>query len=460
MLPEVGLVDDDLSLVRLTAREAMGYFTKVAFNGGLVRDSARPGSPCSIAACGFAAAAYVAARELGIVGRDEAKRRCLAIVRRVLALPMAETKTAARTAAGYRGWFYHFLKAEGQSAGEREWRSELSTIDTALLLAGLLIAAAAFDEDDADAAELRAGVATIYDRVDFPFMLRQSGRLSHGWRPEAVGRRRVGHGRDGFIGCEWDGYSEGLLLYLLALGSDTFAISPDCYAAWCATYPRDWATVEGVEHLHCPPLFAHQFPHAFVDLRGVQDAFMRERGLDYVENARRATLAQVRYATRNPRGFDGYGPTLWGLSASNGPGIEHAAQLRRDGRRLKFHGYVERGLAPPDGVVDDGTLAPWAAAASLPFLPTEVLASIRAHRDVTLCKPGWSGFLGSYNLTYLDADCPHGWVDEHDLAIEQAPIAMMVANHLCDGIWRHARRSGPIVRGLRRAGFRGGWLDG
>ncbi len=453
-------MEDDDTLIRLTAGEAMGYFTDHAFNGGLIRDSAKRDSPCSIAACGFAAAAYVAAMELNLVSRQEAKRRCAAIVRRILALPMADTRTVAVTAAGYRGWYYHFLKADGRDKGNREWRSELSTIDTALLLAGLLIAAAAFDQDEADAVELRAGVATIYDRVDFGFMLRPGGRLSHGWRPEAVGRQRAGHGRDGFLRCEWDGYSEGLLLYILALGSTTHAVPPESYTAWCATYERDWATVEGVEHLHCPPLFAHQFPHAFLDLRGIVDPFFRDRGFDYMENARRGTLAQIHYATRNPQGFDGYGPTLWGLSASNGPGIEHATQLRRDGRKLRFHGYVERGLSPPGGVVDDGTLAPWAAAASLPFLPIETIAAIRAHRDVTLCKPGWSGFLGSYNQTYIDPDCPHGWVDEHDLAIEQAPITMMAGNHLCDAVWRHARQSIPMARGLRRAGFTGGWLEG
>jgi hypothetical protein len=282
--------------------------------------------------------------------------------------------------------------------------------------------------------------------------------LTHGWRPEPIGRGSKHHDRDGFIVHEWDGYSEGLLLYLLAAGSRTHPIPPESYAAWCQTYKRDWTTVQGIEHLHCPPLFTHQFPHSFIDLRGIADNFLRDRGIDYFENARRATLAQISYAKENPKGHPGYGPVTWGISASNGPGLHHKKQLTRGGRRLRFHGYVERGLGPPHGVVDDATLAPWAAAASMPFLPDECISAIRGHRDVVICRPGWHGFMGSYNLAYLDEDCPHGWADEHDLAIEQAPILMMAANHLTDGVWKTTRNVRDVVVGLRACGLSGGWL--
>jgi hypothetical protein len=224
------------------------------------------------------------------------------------------------------------------------------------------------------------------------------------------------------------------------------------------TYDRDWRTIYDIEHLHCPPLFAHQFPHSFFDLRGVADEFLRDRGLDWHENARRATLCHVAHGVRNPNGHPGYGPTTWGVSASNGPGIDHKKHLTRFGRKLRFFGYIERGLQPPTGVVDDATLAPWAVAASLPFAPEEVVAGIRGHREVVLCRPGWHGFMGSYNLAYLDEDCPHGWADEYDLAIEQAPIVMMIANHLYDGVWQAMRRVPELADGLRLSGMDGGWL--
>ncbi len=216
--------------------------------------------------------------------------------------------------------------------------------------------------------------------------------------------------------------------------------------------------MEGIEHLHCPPLFTHQFPHAFLDFRGVSDAFMRGRGIDYFENARRATLAHIAYAERNPAGHPGYSKNTWGLSASNGPGIDHKRLLTRGGRKIRFYGYVERGLGPPDGVADDGTLAPWAVAASLPFLPDEVVAGMEAHRGVMLCRPDWHGFMGSYNLAYIEPTCPYGWVDEFDLAIEQAPIVMMAANHLCDGVWQVTRGMPELRDGLLRCGMSGGWL--
>ena len=458
---EVGEPIDDDALVRLTAAEALDYFeSDVTHNRGLVRDSADPRSPCSVAAAGFAAAALAAGESMGLLARDDALRRCLDIARAFRDAPMATATADADDAAGFRGFYYHFLEAEGPARGRRAWKSELSTVDTALLVVGLLAAAGHFVRDDEREHELREAADLIYRRVEWPWMLRPGGRIGHGWRPEAVRRPRKDHGRDGFIVHEWDGYSEGLLLYILALGSPTHPVPPESYDAWAETYPRDWRSVYGVEHLHCPPLFVHQFPHAFFDLRGVADAFLCDRGVDYFENARRATLAQIEHAKRNPGGFGGYAGDRWGISASNGPGILHDTRLTRDGRRLRFSGYVERGLPPPGGVVDDGTLAPWAAAACLPYLPEATLAAIRGHRHVALCRPDWIGFMGSYNLTYVADDCPYGWADEHDLAIEQAPIVMMAANHTGDAIWSATRRQPWARRGLRAAGMTGGWLGG
>ena len=446
---EIGEVPDDADLIRLTAREALHFFqNEDVFDGGLVADSARPGSPCSVAAVGFSLAVDAAAASLGLLSRDEARDRTLRTVRAVAAIP----HDRADAAGGVRGYFYHFL-----AEGRRTWECELSSIDTALLMAGLLCAAGFFDDETADEHEIRTTATKLYENVQWPWMLRGDGRLSHGWRPEAVNRRRKGHDRDGFLTATWDGYNEGLLLQILALGSPTYPIRYENYQAWCAGYK--YQEVYGQHYFHCPPLFVHQFPQSFIDFREVRDGPGREYGLDYFENSRRATLAQIAYATANPHECDGYGPQTWGISASNGPGLMQSKQIQRDGRVFKFKGYTERGVPPPATEYDDGTLAPWAAAASLPYLPEAALAGVRAHRAVALCREEWSGFMGSYNLTYVSDKCPHGWYDEYDLAIEQGPIVMAAANHVGDAIWDVMRRSEPVRTGLGRAGFRGGWLE-
>ncbi|MEM1011377.1 MAG: glucoamylase family protein [Planctomycetota bacterium] len=450
----------DEAIIREAAGLAMRYFLEPDLhNGGLVRDSARPGAPCSVAAAGFACAAFVAAERLGLVDRETALRHCGDVARVFAELPVDVPTAEAKDSAGWRGMFYHFLAGDGERRGRRTWKSEVSTIDTALLIAGLLVARGHFDRDDEAELTLRANSDRVIAGVDWRAFIRPSGRFSHGWRPEPIRRAMRDHDRDGFIVHEWDGYSEGLLLYLIAAASPRQDVGREAYDAWCSTYAKDWHDVEGIEHLHCPPLFTHQFPHAFIDLDGVADTFLRDRGLCYFENARRGTRAQIAYAKRNPLGHPGYGASTWGLSASNGPGIDHHKHLTRGGRRVRFHGYVERGLGPPAGVVDDGTLAPWATAASLPFLPGEVCDGLRAHRDVTLCRPGWHGFMGSYNLAYIDPDCPHGWVDEFDLAIEQAPIVMMAANYLDGGVWNVTRQLPELREALLTCGLSGGWLS-
>ena len=462
VIPEVGELPDVEALLRLTAREALGYFINDIAGpdrvpdthaNGLVLDAARPGSPCSIAAAGFAATTYAAAHSLGLLDRRLAARRTRDIVDAFSAIKQA------KSGAGVHGYYYHFLETSEKQRGKRAWRCELSSIDTALLVAGLLVAAAYFDEEAEDEAAIRDGATAIYERVEWPFLLRPNGAIGHGWYPPRKGFTRSNCTEDGYIRWDWRGYNEGLLLYLLALGSPTHPVPAESYDAWCSTYAESWRELYGIEYLHSPPLFVHQFPQAFIDFRGIRDAFNRERDFDYFEQARRATMIQIEYAKQNPRDHNGYSKLTWGISASNGPGNLHRKQLDRDGKRRHYFAYRERGVAPPESVIDDGTLAPWAAAASLPFAPDEVVAGIKAHRDVMLCRADWTGFMGSYNLNYVSDSCPHGWVDEHDLAIEQAPIVIMIANHLNGAIWSATQKSPAFVRGLQRAGFTGGWLD-
>ncbi len=159
-------------------------------------------------------------------------------------------------------------------------------------------------------------------------------------------------------------------MYLLGLGSPTFPLPPESYAAYCSTY--QWKEIYGRELLYSGPLFTHQLSHLWIDFRGIRDAFMREHGSDYFENSRQATYVHQEYARRNPLEFAGYGEYCWGITATDGPGFE---TRRVNGIERQFYGYHARGA--PYGP-DDGTLAPWVVVASLPFAPEIVIPTVRA----------------------------------------------------------------------------------
>ena len=207
-------------------------------------------------------------------------------------------------ASGYKGFFYHFLDIE---TGRRVWQCELSTIDSAFLFAGALTVATYFDRDTADEAEIRHLATTLYERADWNWACAGGLSLTHGWRPES-----------GFIPHRWQGYDEGLLLYILGLGSPTHPLHPQSYAAYTATY--EWKKIYGRELLYSGPLFTHQLSHMWVDFRGIRDDFMRQHDSDYFQNSRQATFVQQEYAIRNPMEFAGYGQYCWGFTACDGPG--------------------------------------------------------------------------------------------------------------------------------------------
>ncbi|TDR38362.1 putative glucoamylase [Tahibacter aquaticus] len=257
-------------------------------------------------------------------------------------------------ATGYRGVYYHFLDIQ---TGRRVWQCELSTVDRAFLLAGALTAGIYFDASSGDETEIRTLADALYRRADWQWAQNGGATLTHGWKPES-----------GFLPYRWEGYDEALLLYVLGLGSPTYPLPEYSYAAWTSTYR--WEHVCGQEYLHAGPLFIHQLSHIWIDFRGIQDAFMRDKGIDYFENSRRATYAQQQYAIDNPLGFKGYAKNCWGITASEGPGPEN---LNVDGIDREFFDYVGRGV--PFGP-DDGTLAPWGVVASLPFAPEIVFATL------------------------------------------------------------------------------------
>ena len=401
-------------------------------NNGLVIDSTHPESAASIAATGFMLSGLPVAVERGWMDRSDALARALAAVRFFRDAP----QDGARDGTGFKGFFYHFLHIE---SGRRAWGSELSTIDTTLLLAGLLCVAEYFDGDRPDEREVREGARAIYERADWQWALNGGETVTMGWTPER-----------GFLRHRWQGYNEALILYALAAGSPTHPIPPSAFEAYTRTYR--WKTIYGHAHVYAGPLFIHQFSHLWIDFRDIPDAYMRAKGIDYHENSRRATLVQREYATRNPRGFEGYGPDSWGITASDGPG---PTVKKVGGRERRFWSYRARGV--PYGP-DDGTLAPWAAIASLPFAPEAVLSCLHCLATLHGGSGDRYGFENSFNPTFTHDTGGIGWISDHHYALNQGPIVLAVENYRSGLVWRLMRRCEPLAEGLRRNGFEGGWL--
>jgi len=426
--------DDDRLLDRLQ-RQAFDYFLKeVNPANGLIADKTQPDWPASIAATGLALAAYPVGVERRFMTREDAARITLTTLRFFRDAPQG----TAADATGYKGFFYHFLDMR---TGKRARRCELSTIDTAFLLAGALTASAYFDRDVHDEQQIRTLADDLYRRADWKWAQHGGATVTHGYKPRA-----------GFLEHRWEGYDEALLLYVLGLGSPTSSLPDESYPAWLSTYV--WKHVDGQEYVHAGPLFVHQLSHIWIDFRGIQDAYVRARGLDYFENSRRATHVQRAYAIRNPHGFAGYGKDCWGFTASDGPG---PATVKIGGVTRRFFDYVARGV--PDGP-DDGTIAPWAAVASLPFAPEIVLPAIRYFVDeVKLHQSDSYGFRATFNPTFpIRSENERGWVSPWHFGLNEGPIVLMIENYRTGLIWRLMRQCPYIVGGLRRAGFSGGWL--
>jgi hypothetical protein len=424
----------DLDLRRLQFTTLLYYLHETNPDNGLVRDKTDPTAPCSIAAMGLALATVPVVVERGVLFRPFAAKRARQKLRFLYELPQGPQPDAS----GFKGFFYHFLHIE---TGRRVWECELSTIDSALLFAGILTAATYFDRDTEEEAEIRRLADELYRRVDWDWARNGGATLTHGWRPET-----------GFLAHRYEGYDEGLLLYVLGLGSPTHPLPPESYAAFCATY--EWKKLYGRELLHSGPLFTHQLSHLWIDYRGIQDAVMRERGSDYFENSRQATYVQQAYAVDNPMQFIGYGENCWGFTACDGPGwIKRVV----DGVERQFFDYFARGA--PFGP-DDGTVAPWVVVASLPFAPEIVIPTVRHLASLKLGdQERRHGFTPSFNQTFRVDDSPTGWwVTPYYFGIDQGPVALMIENYRSGLIWEITRRCPYIVNGLRRAGFTGGWL--
>jgi hypothetical protein len=412
---------------------------------GLTPDRWPTKSFSSIAAVGFALAAYPIGVERGYITRNQARDRVLTTLKFFWEAPQGD---AVAGTTGNKGFFYHFLDLD---TGRRFERVELSSIDTTLLLGGILFCQVYFDGGNPAESAVRAYADSIYRRVNWRWFQARAPLVSMGWDQS-----------EGFNPFDWRGMNEGMLLYVLALGSPTYPLDSTAWAAWTSTY--HWGRFYGQDHVGFAPLFGHQYSQAFIDFRGIRDPYMRGKGIDYFENSRRATYAQRAYAIENPDEWIGYGADSWGLTASDGPADD---TLEIHGRIRIFLEYAARG-ATFNERRDDGTIAPTAAGGSVAFAPEIALPTLVAmrekHGDLLF---GRYGFFDAFNQTYPGDRATRagrtipgrGWYDTDYLGIDQGPILIMAENYRTGLVWKAMRKHPAIIRGLKRAGFTGGWLD-
>lgn len=396
----------DEAFLEEVSRRAFRYFWEQAGpNTGLVLDRARADASAmdkahrdvaSIAATGFGLTAVCIAAQRRWVDPREARDRVRATLR-----------FFAERATNFHGWFYHWMDAR---TGEREWNSEVSSIDTALLLAGVLTARQAFHND----AEIVRLATKIFERVDFQWM--RNGHpsfLTHGWKPE-----------NGFLASMWNDYSEETILYLLAIGSRAHPITPRAWQAW----RRDWISYAGYSYLAgARPLFIHQYSQAWVDYRGRRES--RPPYVDYFDNSIKATRAHRAFCIDLAKEFPGYSENIWGITASDSAG-----------------GYVAWGGPPRDAAID-GTVVPSAAGGSLMFTPDICLPALRAMKE-KFGERVWGryGFVDAFNPTT-------GWVDTDVIGINQGITLLSAENLRTGNIWRWFMRNPEVHRAMLLVGL-------
>jgi len=424
---------DELTDDALLDRLQQGAFAYISENtnpaNGLVADTSRAGSPCSIAVVGFALSCYPVAVERGWVSRREAA----ALALKTLEFFWHSAQSDRPGVTGYKGFYYHFLHMQ---SGLRIWQCELSLVDTALLMAGILTVGCYFD-GSGDEERIRDLSDALYRRVDWAWAQNGLETVSQGWKPEC-----------GFLHYGWEGYNEATIVYILGISSPVHPLPATSFASW--TFSYQWENLLGQDVLYSGPLFTHLFSHAWIDYRGIQDEFMRAEGSDYFKNTQRAIAVQREYCARNPRAYEGYDRNLWGITAGDGPGDQEMRESIRDRR---FFGYMSRGV--PYGP-DDGTIAPWAMLATLPFNPQAALRGtrhlLRSYPQVCSNDRFSSGFNPSLQTHGA------GWLSEGWYGLDQGLLVMMIENHRTGLIWEITRRCPAIRAGLTGAGFAGGWL--
>lgn len=422
------LSTDDNKLLDSIQYHAFLYFIKeINPENGLVKDRSASWAPASIAAIGFALPSYAVGIEHRWITRDRAAQ----ITLNTLKFFFNSQQNADTNVTGYKGFYYHFLRL---NSGTREWNCELSTIDTGLLMMGIIFARKYYNQVNETENEIRNLAANLLKRLDWDFFEmpptgEYANTISMGWKPN-----------EGLHFMGWNGYNEALFLYILAAGSGMTNVEAG-YKTWLASY--DWRTpYPNLSHVAFPPLFGHQFSQVFIDFRGLADSFMKNKGIDYFENSRRATLVQRQYAIENPHNWVGYDSLCWGLSACDGP----TEKFNYDDK--KFLGYAARGTSGADfNYFDDGTIAPYASISSIIFAPEVVLPTIKSFNK-KYGKDLWKeyGYIDAFNPTL-------NWFNQEYIGIDQGPMLLMIENFRTGLIWNYVMKDPIIQNGLYRLGF-------
>jgi hypothetical protein len=426
--------DEQSELLAQLQQDAFQYFLDLQDpHNGLLVDSTWDSAPCSIAAVGFGLPCYAVGAERGWISRGQAIERTLTALR----FFHSSHQGPEADATGYQGFYYHFLD---MGTGQRTWKCELSTIDTAILLSGMLATAQYFDRDSPGEQEIRRIADEIYRRVNWGWAQNHASTVTHGWKPES-----------GFLDNHWQGYDEAVLLFILGLGApeNENRLTGASYPAYTSTYR--WEDHYGYDFLYAAPLFVHHFSHVWIDFRGLQDDFMRAHGIDYFENSRRAIFAHQQHAIQNPYKYEGYGEYVWGITASEGP-AQGPDRVEVNGRT--YYGYLARGVPQPD----DGTLSPWTAVTSLPFTPELALPAVEHYWDAYPQLRGKYGMKCSLNPSYTSSSTS-GWFSNHYYGINEGPLILMIENYRNEFVWRLMANNPYLREGLKRAGFRGGFIE-
>lgn len=394
---------------------------------GIVKDRAAQWAPASIAATGFGIPSFAIGVERKWITREKAAE----ITLNMLKFFANSVQSADTNATGYKGFYYHFLR---MNSGTREWKCELSSIDTGILMMGILFARNYYNLENEEEKQIRELSATLLGRMDWNFFqLPPTGKhpncISMAWSPEG-----------GLLNHGWSGYNEAVFLYILAAGTGMENVNKS-YDSWLSTY--EWETpYKGLSHVAFPPLFGHQFASVFIDFRGLGDKYMKEKGIDYFENSRRATYVQRQYAQENPKGWVGYDSLCWGFTACDGAGDKYNFGNK------KFDGYAGRGASGPNYTIsEDGTIAPYGPMSSLPFAPEIVFPTMKSMNEKYASKIwGKYGYYDSFNLTA-------NWVDNDFIGIDEGPMLIMIENFRTGLVWDYVMKDPVIQTGLTKLGF-------
>jgi len=404
------------------------FINEVNFKNGLMKDRSAETSPASIAATGFAIPIWALGSEKGWMSRDSAVQITLNLFRFLL----NSEQSTVDSATGYQGFYYHFLDMK---TGKRIWNCELSSIDTGLLLAGIRFAKQFYSLDNPADNEIRHLADVLTKRINWSFFeIKTDGPYKHtislGWDK-----------KNGFNSLGWWGYTEALFLYVLSAGAEMPNVNKG-YSAWLNFYQWREPYGEASGHVVFPALFVHQFSLLWIDFRNIYDEYMAKKKIDYFENSRRATYVQRKYAMDNPNGWIGYDSLIWGLSACDGPD----GRYNFDGK--EFFGYSARGTSGPDSTFDDGTIAPYASASSIPFAPEICIPTLYSMYQRYANKGLWRkyGFVDSFNLTV-------NWFDQDVLGIDQGPMLLMIENYKSGFVWKYLMKDELVQNGLKRLGF-------